>query len=340
MLSGIAQKTLELLDKIPYPILIHINGIIVDVNNAALDIGRGFAKDNYIGRSILEFLEDESKSKAVAFMNSEQEYTNEHFGVIDPDRQHHIMEIKKSYFEEGDKRFTFLIMKDVTEYQKNLLMAARLQQSTIDTALPVGIDFSFDYDYMPHNLVSGDFFYFRANKKGHLLGILGDVRGKDVPAALTTSAMKFLFSEALTQDVGTRNIANYMNQGILTLLKDQYVAAIIFRIEPENDILSVTAAGISEFIHRDEEGQFAVELLKGPFLGMLEEDLFENKRYNFRIGDEVFFYSDGLPEVDEASFTLSLNDCKDFEGRCQLFHQRCDAKAASDDRTWIGIGRI
>ncbi len=328
----ISEHTIELFEQIPYPIIIHTSGIIVSANSAAVELSGTVSMEKLIGEQILSFLEEDCRVKALAYMTEKIEYTNELFGMIDRNGIHKDIEINKSYFLEEDETYTFLIIKDVTEVRAGLLRASKIQKKSMASSLEEIKGLSFDTGYCPYDIVSGDFYYHEERNEHCIVGILGDVKGKGISAALNTSAMKILFYEALDKSTSTKAMASRINKGILRLLGEEYVAAIIFRIELDKKIISVTGAGISEFIYRNQDG-ITIEMVKGPFLGMFEEDMFENRHFPFEQGTEVIFYSDGLELAGFGKMLKDISDSETFGERIKHLQDVCTLQS-EDDRTW------
>lgn len=325
-----------LLDKIPYPIIIHQEGTITYVNMAAVHMSKVKDRSLLIGTSLISLIDEDSREKAIRYIKNKQEYDSEVFRVKDINMGIYDVEVMKSYVNLNDETHSLLVIKDITAYMKELEDAARIQRHTMTRFpdLPEGLGFR--YSYKPFKVVSGDFFFVNRFSESCIIGILGDVKGKGLSAALNTSALKSLFYEVSDVSENTEYMAHSLNHGVQRLLNEEYVAAIIFKLDLKEKTLSLTGAGITEFLIKPLDGHLQRHLIQGPFLGMLDKDMFEHVNYDFNLGDEIYLYTDGIELYEDHDHIKMIDESGDFMGRCRQLDSFAE-KQPIDDVTWLAF---
>lgn len=336
--KGLSEHTLDLFEQIPYPIIIHLNGTIIEANSEALSLSSVPVKQAFIGRNILEFLDKTSLEKAVTYMRTHEVYGAENFRLLNDKKEVREVEIKKGYFDERNVRFTFLILKDVTDQHRDIQRAARIQKASLTLPETLGGLEVID-GYHPKDTVSGDFYHMTWVDSHRIVGIVGDVKGKGISAALSTSALKILFFDLCDGFKDIQNLVNRLNKGVARLLGEEFVAATIFMIDLREDSIWVSTAGIDEF-YVTEGDRLALQVMKGAFLGMFENSIFQIKKFPFKTGDQLYIFSDGLNSMTESFWQQRLLEEEDFKKRCDIFYKKCLESGAEDDRTWVAIQRV
>jgi len=336
--NRVSDHTLEIFEQIPYPILVHLNGVIIESNSEALVLSGLPNKGAFLGRSILEFLHDASKAKAIQYMMAETTYGGEDFVIINSQGKLLDVEIKKSYFNENGHKYTFLIIKDMTLQKKDLRRAARIQKASL-TQVSSNSELSIHSDYRPREIVSGDFYHMTYVDPYRLIGIMGDVKGKGVSAALSTSAMKILFYDACETYTDIEAMTLQLNQGVARLLGEEYVAALLFEIDLTQATLTVSCAGMNEFFLKVGKDPVKLMLIEGTFLGMFADSTFKVEQYKFEVGDWFYAFSDGLLGITEGHTLELIKAAKEPLDLRESLHKYCNQSIVDDDMTWIVIAR-
>lgn len=216
----------------------------------------------------------------------------------------------------------YVMIQNVTAEFKELRRAAHFQKSRMLKDLPNIPQLEFEKIYVPYYVVSGDFYYFHSTKEGELIGILGDVMGKGITAALYNSAVNILFNEALRRTNNPTKILAYMNKEVCKYLDENLVAAICFKFDMNSKMLYVSSAGVNEFIQVSDQGDISKKINRGMFLGMFEDAEFETYMTELRSGEEFYFYTDGLEQMfSETSFITSLATIQGLNGKTEYIRR-------------------
>ena len=205
--------------------------------------------------------------------------------------------IHASYINFKGKDCIQAIIEDVTEEKKDINRALTIQSNSLEKNFPVQDKAHLNYLWVPAKGVSGDFYCFHKINDTKVIGIIGDVSGKGISAALSVSALKVMFHDAVDLTVDPEKILEYLNNVIPSHLQEDFVAACCFAIDFNSRSAEVVGAGISEFIHSKYDGLWEKHFVHGSFLGMFKDSEFERVSIGFCKGDRLFFYTDGLNEI-------------------------------------------
>jgi hypothetical protein len=165
-----------------------------------------------------------------------------------------------------------------------------------DFIFPIPSKANVDFIYKPSKLVSGDFLFFHKTDENCVLGFLGDIIGSGITAGLNISALKILFLENVLTSNEPLDFLNKINNKYRFYLDDSYAAVLCFKIDFKNKTLTYAGAGINKFFYYNNK-EFLMKKIKGPFLGMFNKNLFEQKSISFSKNDIFYFFTDGFEEL-------------------------------------------
>jgi len=221
--------------------------------------------------------------------------------------------------------------------------AARLQKSYLQQEFPIPNKVDMEVLYVPSKTVSGDFYHLEKVNDNIVVGVIWDVCGKGVTAGLSISAFNILFNKTTTITQNPIEILNCLNSRVSELLGDMYIAACCFSFDFEKNEAKISGAGINEFLYSSKDEKYEEKVVKGPFLGMFEDSLFDQETIYFKSGDKFCFLTDGLEFIFDddkikenclksATITEFINYVDN-----SLNNMITDIDGLKDDCTLIGI---
>lgn len=244
---------------------------------------------------------------------------------------------------KGDIVLVVEQLRDITQYKRQLNSAAKIQRQALVRDFPMEDKAFMETIYIPAETVSGDNYLLHKVDDNLVIGIIYDVMGKGITAALNVSAVSVIFKEAITKYKNPSYIIKYLNQKAGEYLNESYVAACCFRLDFNKKDAVVVGAGINRFIFKSSEGYVKEQIVKGPFIGMFEDSNFDEITINFKQGDKFYFFTDGLDEIVDNEeikqnfFNLkSLADIKESINRNISYNKSC-SKDKKDDCTLLAI---
>ena len=253
------------------------------------------------------------------------------------------LEVSCSYMLYDGRPAILAAMRDVTDMKQELNRAAKLQRKNLQNSFPCEEYYSIESVYIPANMISGDFYRIYKASENAIVGIVIDVRGKGISAALNISALDVLFLQEIAVYSEPIDIVNSLNKKLVSYYEENYIAVCCFSMDFNNKELKVVGAGMNRFIFQKKDEKVEEKIVEGPFLGMFENSDFSEQIISFDSGDKVFFVSDGLDfifdedkviqgymgDVDIAKFKAYIDEF--------LEDTRLEVGKLEDDSTMIAM---
>lgn len=221
--------------------------------------------------------------------------------------------------------------------------AARVQMRYLQKEFPLYNKANMGVLYVPAKTVSGDFYHIEVIDDDFVVGVMCDVSGKGVSAALSTSAFNVLFHEAILDNQNPIDILNDLNKRVDEFFEQTYIAACCFSLDFKNNIANIAGAGISQFMYASDKEYCQQKIVKGPFLGMFEDSKFDQDIIQFKSGDKFYFFTDGLDFiVDNEKINKDLIEMVNSSDRINFLKDNLESIQADnrfivDDCTLIEI---
>jgi serine phosphatase RsbU (regulator of sigma subunit) len=192
-------------------------------------------------------------------------------------------------------------LKSLEEQKKSeqeLALAQKTQESLLPRCLPQFENFRIHAFNNPTRYVGGDFYDFLQLSSGECVGVLADVSGKGMPAALLSS----MVLGALSMEFGSRTepqeVLNRVNQLLCQKsLPSQFVTLFLFLLSPHGIGQFISAGHNTAYLYRSATGNIE-ELVSDAFgLGMFHRASYPSRTLHLNKGDILVVYSDGLTEA-------------------------------------------
>ncbi|HWG43153.1 MAG TPA: SpoIIE family protein phosphatase [Gemmataceae bacterium] len=238
---------------------------------------------------------------------------------------------------------------------RDLAIAADIQRSFLPAAgLPDvgGSDFALHATMLPAHAVGGDFYDYFALENGQLGVVIGDVSGKGVPAALLMAVTRTLLRACAQRGAAPGPCLEEVNRLLLRdTSAERFVTLFYGIVDARRGELSYANGGHNPPLLLRASG--AVEELPdgGLVVGVVPGVSYETKSVRLNPGDQLFLYTDGIPEAMNArreQFSLArlLEVVSPLRGAApeELVNQVVDAvrqftagAAQSDDLTALAV---
>ncbi len=310
------ERYRQIVDISPDAIIITVDGEIVLANKEALKY-----QNNIIGKSAYKYSPDFAKTmykRMNKILKNKTKKTTFDYKVVLSNNTKIDTEVSSSYLMYKGKPAVLSIIRDITERKRELNSAAKIQKELLKKPFPLLNKANMESLYIPAKTVSGDFFYTHKVNEDLIVGIIGDVSGKGITAALNISAFNVLFNEEVLINNDPSKIVNRLNKKVAKYLGERYIAVCCFSFDFKKNEAKIVGAGINQFIYQDEECNTENRIVRGPFLGMFEDSKFDEKIIHFKSSDKFYFFTDGLDfifdkdEIKEAYFkTTTITELKD-----------------------------
>jgi serine phosphatase RsbU (regulator of sigma subunit) len=186
--------------------------------------------------------------------------------------------------------------------ERELEMAARVQQSLLPRSMPSLDGFRFANLYRPTDAVGGDFFDV-AGAGDTAVVLVSDVIGHGLQAALTTMLLKGFFQETAAETDDPEALLAEMNRRLHAVLPSgMYAAAAALTVRANDPVVRFSNAGLPyPFVLRSARRLDEI-VLSGPPLGLFDDHVlpFESRTIEVERGDVLVVGSDGIGSVEDG----------------------------------------
>lgn len=204
------------------------------------------------------------------------------------------IQLTSSYISYEGKAAICMALTDTSYIKNQLIRAAQFQKNSLQKYFP-GEDFlKIATVYAPAYIVSGDFYRISKINDGFIIGILIDVQGNGVSAALNISALELMFKEEIKKEHRPINIVKHLNEKLLNYYEENYIAVSCFSLDFFKGEFTIVGAGINQFIFQKKGEKAEAKIIEGTFLGMFADSRFSEMKISISSGDRIFLFSDGF----------------------------------------------
>ena len=321
------ERYRDLVELCPEAILVYREGLILFANKQT-EILFGKDKDDLIGKSIDTFFNEESSRGTLDLWGSHKKSFRYEQRLIRYDGRTFDLEISGAPIKNDDVRALQIVFRDITASKKEIERAVKLQEHRHAVSFPLETKAVLEKLYIPARTLSGDFFIFHKINEEQVVGIIGDVTGKGITAALNISALRVLFLDSLLTTHDPVQVLQDLNHKATQHLGEDYISACCFLLDFSEKKLKAAGAGINEFMYVNGDRNSEKFTIKGAPLGMFDSSEFDEVMISFTSGDRFCFYSDGMELLFDAKEL-----CQEYE----YLNSRIADACLQDDCTWLSL---
>jgi serine phosphatase RsbU (regulator of sigma subunit) len=206
--------------------------------------------------------------------------------------------------EEAGRAIEHLLMVEgLAERRKldhDLALAHEAQRNLLPAVLPEFAPFGIHAFSRPTRHVGGDFYdFFPAGDS--LGGVLADISGKGVAAALTAA----MIQGAIVTEFRTTVAADQALSAINRLVWEKtppsrFATLFLFTLARDGSGRYVGAGHNPAYLYRAATGEIEELVSRGVPFGMFRDTSYADVPFRMHPGDVLFVYSDGLTEAENA----------------------------------------
>lgn len=295
MLEEREERYKAAINSIPDPVVVILDNIIVLANREACNLVN-LDYEQLIGSNVFKHFPKKyirslhKRYKRILTYKKVKDISEYDFNF--PNNKVANLQISHSYILYDGKPAIISVIRDITEIRNELNKAAELQRKTLQNDFPAKEFIDINLVYVPANIISGDFYRIYKINDELIIGMIADVRGKGISAALNISAFDILCFQELANTHEPIEIINNLNKKLVDYYEENYIAACCFSMDFNKNELKAAGAGINQFIFQRENVQ--EKIIEGAFLGMFGDSEFSEQVISFQKGDKFFFFTDGL----------------------------------------------
>ena len=193
-------------------------------------------------------------------------------------------------------------LKTLAEQKKSaqeLALAQETQESLLPRFLPQFENFSIHAFNSPTRYVGGDFYDFLQLSSGEWMGVLADVSGKGISAALLSSMLLGALSMEFHSRTQPHEVLNRVNKLLCEKsLPFQFVTLFLFLLSPDGLGQFISAGHNPAYLFRSATGAIEELVSDHYFLGMFDFASYQSRPFRLDKGDILVVYSDGLTDAE------------------------------------------
>ena len=192
-------------------------------------------------------------------------------------------------------------LKSLEERRKSeqeLALAQETQESLLPRFLPQFENFRIHAFNNPTRYVGGDFYDFLQLGSGEWVGVLADVSGKGMSAALLGSMVLGALSMEFRSRAQPQEVLNRVNQLLCEKsLPSQFVTLFLFLLSPQGMGQFISAGHNPAYLFRSATGKIEELVSDVHVLGLFDSASYQSRTLHLYKGDILVVYSDGLTDA-------------------------------------------
>jgi serine phosphatase RsbU (regulator of sigma subunit) len=222
-------------------------------------------------------------------------------------RVHNILEVRLLHLgleetvRELERSREVIRLKTLQERERaeqELALAQETQESLLPRCLPQFENYRIHAYNNPTRYVGGDFYDFLQLCSGDWMGVLADVSGKGMSAALLSSMVLGALSMEFHSTAQPAEILKRVNRLLCEKsLPYQFVTLFLFLQNPQGIGRFISAGHNPTYLFRAATGKIEKLRSEAFFLGMFEEATFEARPFHLDTGDILVVISDGVTDA-------------------------------------------
>ena len=187
-----------------------------------------------------------------------------------------------------------------------LSLATRIQANMLPNmfpAFPDRTEFDIHASMTPAKEVGGDFYDFFLIDEDHLGLVMADVSGKGVPAALFMMMAKILLNNYAMMGDTPHEVLERLNETFCKNNDDSMFVTVWFGIYTisTGKVVASNAGHEYPIIKHGDNGFTVMKDRHGFVIGGMSGLKYRDYEFELAPGDELFLYTDGVPEATDAS---------------------------------------
>ncbi len=190
-------------------------------------------------------------------------------------------------------------LEEQKKSQEELALAQQTQESLLPRILPQFENFDIRAFNAPTRYVGGDFYDFLQLSSGEWMGVLADVSGKGMPAALLSSMVLGALSMEFRSRPHSQKVLERVNQLLHEKsLPFQFVTLFLFLLSPDGEGHFISAGHNPAYLFRKATGKIETLRPDAFALGMFDSACYQSRPLHLDQGDLLVVYSDGLTDAE------------------------------------------
>ncbi len=184
------------------------------------------------------------------------------------------------------------------QHEKELALAHETQRSLLPRVLPQFEGFHIHAYNKPTNDLGGNFYDFKQLGEQEWMGVLADVSGKGISAALYSSMVLGALSMEFRSGTAPQEVLNRVNHLLFEKsLPNQFVTLFLFVLGPDGVGRFISAGHTPVYLYRSSTGAIEELVSDAYMLGLFDFAKYRSRKFHLNEGDILIVSSDGLTKA-------------------------------------------
>ena len=190
-------------------------------------------------------------------------------------------------------------LEDRKKLEQELTWAQETQKTLLPRCMPQFENYRVHAFNNPTRYVGGDFYDFLHLTSGDWVGVLADVSGKGISAALLSSMLLGALSTEFRYGTQPQEVLNRVNQLLYEKsLPGKFVTLFLFLLNRQGVGQFIGAGHNPAYLYRSATGKIEELPSGGLILGAFDFVSYQSCPFHLYAGDILVVYSDGLTEAE------------------------------------------
>jgi serine phosphatase RsbU (regulator of sigma subunit) len=195
-------------------------------------------------------------------------------------------------------RFT-RVSREQMRVAAELGAAREIQQRLVPAVLPQVKGYTIEAAYFPAQEVGGDFYQVFAQGEAAQLVVVGDVSGKGLKAAMTSTLALGAVRALAQEGLGPGVVLTRLNRQMVETGDGGFITCVCARVTEHGEVTLANAGHLSPYRNGEE-----LPVSPGLPLGIVPEQTYEERAFQLDPGDRLTLLSDGVLEAKNANGEL------------------------------------
>jgi hypothetical protein len=195
-------------------------------------------------------------------------------------------------------RFT-RVSREQMRVAAELGAAREIQQRLVPAVLPLVKGYTIEAAYFPAQEVGGDFYQVFAQGGNAQLVVVGDVSGKGLKAAMTSTLALGAVRALAQEGLGPGVVLTRLNRQMVETGDGGFITCVCARVTEHGEVTLANAGHLSPYRNGEE-----LPVSPGLPLGIVPEQTYEERAFQLDPGDRLTLLSDGVLEAKNANGEL------------------------------------
>ncbi|MCX6607139.1 MAG: SpoIIE family protein phosphatase [Acidobacteria bacterium] len=220
-----------------------------------------------------------------------------------------VLEETVRQLEESREQVRLQAIEEGKQLEREIVSARQTQQSLLPRAMPEIENYRVMAFNQPTRYLGADFYDFLQLRSREWLGVLADVSGKGLPAALFSSMVLGALNTELRSGTEPHEALNRANRLFCERsLPTQFVTLFLYVLSPDGVGRFISAGHTPVYLYRAATGKIESLVSDAYMLGMFEFATYRPRRFRMERGDIMVIYSDGLTKAENPRRELFGDD--------------------------------